>query len=248
LGGWTSDEIEQRNKMKNRILIFVIIILLTNFLSAYEISITLETPAPISMFSGETEAINSTLCHDFKQTQELDLSYNITNNTFNLDGLYISFSENPVYTDNCKEIQIFISTDPLYKPDSWVLEIYAETLYEGKIYVSRGGRSSSYWECGEWSDCINGTQTRICEDINRLKADRIETRECILEFIPIRQETETNETEETITTTSGFFPTITGAVIGGVTNFVKSELGIITFISLIVILIIIFAIRRKRKG
>ena len=106
--------------MKNKILIFAIVILLTNFISAYEISITPETTAPISMFSGETKTINLTLCHDFNQRQRLDLSYNITNNTFNLDGLYISFSKNPVYTDNCKDVQLFISIDPLYKPDTWI--------------------------------------------------------------------------------------------------------------------------------
>jgi len=232
--------------MKNRILIFVIVILLTNFLSAYEITITPETIDPVSMFSGETEAINLTLCHDFKQTQKLDLSYNITNNTFNLDGLYISFSENPVYTDNCKDFQLIISAHPLYKPDLWVLEIYAETLYEGKKYVSRGGGSSSYWECGEWGDCINATQTRTCSDIGGVQEDRIETRGCFPEFIPIGQETETNETEEaiTITTTSGFFATITGAVVGVLRT--EGTIVVISFIILIVI-IIGFIIARNYK-
>jgi len=237
--------------MKNKLIIFIIVILLTNFLSAYEITITPETTAPISMFSGEIKAINLTLCHDFNKNQRLDLSYNITENKSNLDGVYISFSENPVYTDECKDIQIFITTHPLYKPDSWILEIYAETFYKGKTYVSRRGGYSSYWECGEWSECINGTQIRTCEDVTRLQVEMIETRGCFPEFIPIGQETETNETEETITLTTispGFFATITGAVVGGVTNFVKSGVGILVFVSLIGILAIIFVIRRKRMG
>ena len=51
-----------------------------------------------------------------------------------------------------------------------------------------GGSRTSFWECGEWSECINETQERTCEDINRLQADRIETKECVPEFIPTGQE------------------------------------------------------------
>ena len=150
----------------------MIVILLTNFISAYEISITPETTAPISMFSGETKTINLTLCHDFKQNQKLDLSYNITNNAFDLDGLYISFSKNPVYTDNCKDIQLFITIPPSYKPDSWNLEIYAETFYKGKKYKSHKfniipSGCEPNWRCSGWSECINNEiMTRNCKDTN----------------------------------------------------------------------------------
>jgi len=62
------------------------------------------------MFSGEKKVINLTLCHDFNKNQRLDLSY-IIKNIFNLDGLDIFFLENPVYTDKCKNIQVFIIID-----------------------------------------------------------------------------------------------------------------------------------------
>jgi len=157
--------------MKNKILIIAIVILLTNFISAYEITITPETTTSISMFSGETKAINLTLCHDFNQRQRLDLSYNITNNTFNLDGLYISFSKNLVYTDNCKDIQLFISIHPLYKPDSWILEIDAETFYKGKKYKSHGFKiipsfCEPNWECSGWVCIDDDMMTRNCKDTN----------------------------------------------------------------------------------
>ena len=158
--------------MKNKILIIAIVILLTNFISAYEITITPETTTSISMFSGETKTINLTLCHDFNQRQRLDLSYNITNNTFNLDGLYISFSKNLVYTDNCKDIQLFITIPPSYKPDSWNLEIYAETFYKGKKYKSHKlniipSGCEPNWRCTGWSECINDEiMTRNCQDTN----------------------------------------------------------------------------------
>ncbi len=159
--------------MKNRILTFAIVILLTNFISAYEISITAETIAPISMFSGETKTINLTLCHDFNKNQRLDLFYDITNNTFNLDGLYISFSENHILipANSCKDFQVIISIDPLYKPDSWVLEIYAETFYKEKKYTSDrikiiSSTCQPNWECSGWSECNNAIMTRTCKDTN----------------------------------------------------------------------------------
>ena len=77
-----------------------------------------------------------------------------------------------------------------------------------------GGSRTSFWECGEWSECINETQERTCEDINRLQTDRIETKECIPEFVPTGQESEENETITSTTATPGFFAGITGAVIG----------------------------------
>jgi len=228
--------------MNNRILVFVIVILLTNFICAYEITITPETITPISMFSGETETINLTLCHNFKQTQKLDLSYNITNNTFNLDGLYISFLENPVYTDNCKDIQMFIATHPLYKPDLWVLEIYAETFYKGKKYSV--GDDAPYWQCGNWSECIDGIQIRSCEDLEKELQNRSETKECFLEFVPLNRKN--NESENILNAnqeSSAFTNVLTGAVIERAINFVKSGTGIIIFISLIGVLTTVFAIR-----
>ena len=241
--------------MKNRILlIFAIVILLTNFISAYEITITPETNTPISMFSGETKTINLTLCHDFNQRQRLDLFYNITNNTFNLDGLYISFPENPVYTDNCTNVQLFILTHPLYNPDSWILEIYAETFYKGEKYTSRSSSKHNTiipficepnWECSGWSECINNEiMTRNCKD----------THNCAYSYNkPIeRTGCETNFTLEGISlgepSEKVFFSRITGVAIRGITDFATSGTGIAIFGGLIIIVlggIVFFNFRRK---
>ena len=113
-----------------------------------------------------------------------------------------------------------------------------------------GGAWLSFWECGEWGECINGTQTRTCSDIRGLQADMIETRECFLEFIPTGQESEENETLTLTTTPPGFFAGITGAVIGAFgTGGTVLMIGII----LIIIVLAVLATRqssvkaRKRK-
>lgn len=106
-----------------------------------------------------------------------------------------------------------------------------------------GGGSSSYWECGEWSECINGTQTRTCSDIGGVQEDRIETRECFPEFIP----TETTPFEEEITEgeiTPGFFAGITGAVIGALGT--GGTVAVVIILIIIVIGLIIIVSRKKK--
>ena len=34
------------------------------------------------------------------------------------------------------------------------------------------------WKCQDWKDCINGKETRICEDDNNCKSQKNETRDC----------------------------------------------------------------------
>jgi len=106
-----------------------------------------------------------------------------------------------------------------------------------------GGGSSSYWECGEWSECINETQERVCEDVMGTFFNRTETRECFPEFIPTG---EGKETEEIITETTppGFFAGITGGVIGTLGTG-----GTIVAIIVLIIIVIgsIIIVSRKKK-
>ena len=106
-----------------------------------------------------------------------------------------------------------------------------------------GGSSSSYWECGEWSACINETQTRICENVNGLRADRVETNECFSEFIPLEEDETPTETEETQSIPSGFFAAITGAVVG--TLGTGGTVAIVVIIIAIVGLVVLFIVRKR---
>lgn len=107
-----------------------------------------------------------------------------------------------------------------------------------------GGGYSSYWECAEWSECINETQERTCEDISRLlQEDRIETRECFPEFIPTGE----GEEEETLITEeapAGFFAGITGAVVG--TLGTGGTIVASVFIIAIVALAIVFSVKGRK--
>ena len=93
------------------------------------------------------------------------------------------------------------------------------------------GTCEPNWECTGWSECSNGFRTRNCHDTNNCAYSYnkpIEKTDC-----------ETTSTLERVTLTGepseeGFFSRITGAVIGGVTNFAKSGTGAFVFVILIV--------------
>lgn len=106
-----------------------------------------------------------------------------------------------------------------------------------------GGGAITYWECGEWGDCINGTQERICTDIHKLELNRTETRGCFPEFIPTGQKSEVNETITSSTTTPGFFAGITGAVIGALGT--GGSIAVLVFVVLVVLLAVLAARQSK---
>ena len=144
-------------------------------------------------------------------------------------------------------------------PGTYIYTIYAIDLigHNEGIGISRGitfgtvspsggggGSSSSYWECREWSDCINETQTRTCEDVNGLRADRVETKECFSEFIPLEEDETPTETEETQSTPAGFFAAITGAVIGALGT---SGIVIVPVFIILIVIVTGFIIARNYK-
>ena len=148
-------------------------------------------------------------------------------------------------------------------PGTYIYTIYAIDLigHNEGIGISRGitfgavsptggggggGASiTSFWECGEWSECINGTQERTCEDINEFESDRTEIRSCIPSFVSLEGEEETpTETEETQPTPPGFFATITGAV----TGFVSTGTGMVSLFFVVLIIAGVGVVIFLRRG
>ena len=70
------------------------------------------------------------------------------------------------------------------------------------------------WSCTDWSECHSGTQTKTCTDVNNCGttlSKPLESQSCEVE------EDETEETQQTVTTTSGpgttsYTPDVTVAV------------------------------------
>ena len=112
-----------------------------------------------------------------------------------------------------------------------------------------GGGGSSYvcvenWECGNWSECINDVQRRLCVDLNECGPENNKPEEyfecgeenienTILDF----SSTEPDEDDES------FFSVMTGAVVGAV----GTTGGVVTGMIILVILSGFVAIRIRKK-
>ena len=113
---------------------------------------------------------------------------------------------------------------------------------------SPGGGSSdiSYWKCEEWSECINGTQKRVCEDIFETESNRTETKECFPDFVSSQNnKTIILDKNQESSSSTNFF---TGAVTG-IGNFAKSGAGALTLSILVLTgLAVVTVLLRKKIG
>jgi len=121
---------------------------------------------------------------------------------------------------------------------------------------SRGGSSSTVWECSEWTECINETQSRECNGKYNKNLEKNETKECFPDFIPSDKSSQlssnkTNETEkegikESSTGFSGF-NRITGQAIANAGEFATSTTGAVSIGFIFVLGLGFILIRRKRR-
>ena len=229
--------------MKRYFLFLLIAVFIISFTSAgglTKICIDKTPPSAPSNLSVSGEVGNILLTWD-KATDEPSCS--------GIDYYNISRDGNPIGTTPTLS---FIDTDNLaegtysytvYAVDkvghnrgNSIINIVELKKENGKIIVRGGGRDSSYicepnWRCTGWSECSNAFRTRTCHDTNN----------CAYSYNkPIeRTDCETTATLEGITLTGpseeGFFSIITGATIGGITNFAKSGTGALVFVGLIVV-------------
>ena len=121
----------------------------------------------------------------------------------------------------------------------------------GGSHVHGGGGGSSYicepnWECTGWKCINNETMTRTCTDTNKCASPYNK---------PIEQTGCVNETQDKNTLSNQkppkekrFSSGITGAVIGGITDFSKSGFGASLIIAIVIILAGIGVISLKKRS
>lgn len=117
------------------------------------IVIILSTTIVSAMYPGECNSI------EFPNTD--DVYWNVEGNSSDMTGF--SYTKDGINITYCFHL--------LYKPDSFTLTFY--NYQERTVSSSRNskGGSCSYnpnfdWECGDWSSCSNGKQTRDCKEWN----------------------------------------------------------------------------------
>jgi hypothetical protein len=164
--------------------------------------------------------------------------YEITGNSTEVD-LNV-FQEGTIVT---------IIPDKYMKDDNFTITFYNE---DQEVIFSSGGSSGGWsfkehWDCGEWSECLNGVQTRTCYYPNNLIPEKIEKKECIPDFVPLFFEGENQESANNLEYNE-FQEKIGSKITGAVIGLGKTKIGAGLIIGIIIILIgiIVLALQKNK--
>ena len=137
--------------------------------SSSDIRIEIDKEWNVDFFAGETIVNEFKVCNEYNEDKEIDLSYEISGMTYNDEGITFEFSNDnfELREDKCKDINFIITSQPNYKPDSFMISIYADEDIDDDDDDDDDEDSSWIygtcdWNCKSWSDCSDGTQTRKC--------------------------------------------------------------------------------------
>jgi len=133
-----------------------------------------------------------------------------------------------------------------YKITGLIHSAVTEYSYMAPVTTSAvvgGGGCLTTWTCTDWSDCVNGTQTRTCSELvpycyAPLGEKPAESQNCTMPTPP----TPATPTAPAAPATA---PGIVGAVIGAVGDTIKKAPGVIIFIAALLVAGIILLIVRK---
>lgn len=140
---------------------------------------------------------------------------------------------------------ITITTSEYMQSDSFEITFFDK---DGEIIHKYSVENDApYWQCGNWSECIDGIQIRMCEDLEEELPNRNETKECFLEFVPLNHKNNEFENILNANQESPFLTNVLTGAVTGLSNFAKSRGGIVMFLGLVIIIIlgvVFFRIRR----
>jgi len=107
---------------------------------------------------------------------------------------------------------------------------------------------TSVWECSDWSECINGTQRRVCEDLKGYKDNKTEIKNCSIELTSPDKNINKSGGKGNISSTDrdvGFFTGFATALLGE-----ENQGKTLSYIGVIVLILalIIFLIRKRKPS
>lgn len=257
--------------MKSKIFTLILGIFLLSFISAIGICVDHDPPTWPEDTSFELEIVNEnniklnwSNATDIPECSGIDY-YEIYRGKNKSDLTLINYSINSEYLDENLDYGEYTYMIHAYdkvgqnEGETGILAEITLKSSDGNGGGSGGGSGGSgtyinYYECGNWSECINGTQTRICNDTRNPTANLTETRECDLneDFTPLNDSdndnaTETPENDSELTfddEEQERFSALTGAVIGTL----GSGKGLIAIALLIILgLAVIFIVVKNKK-
>jgi len=241
--------------MKKILLIIFLGIFLVGLISAISICVDKTPPsAPSNLevtISGDDVTLTWNASTDVPACSGVDY-YVISNNGNNIGTSYSLSFQNINVNPGTYSYSVYAIDKIGHNSGLAIINDVVIVEVEGEMSVSGGGGGSSYvcesnWECTDWSECIREFRTRICHDTNNCSYSYNEPIE--------RTDCETNFTLEGVTleeepAEEGFFSRITGAAIGGISDFAKSGAGAFVFVVLIVaaggfVLLRVYKLRKR---
>ncbi len=164
------------------------VVVLPGSVTGINVSITTDISAPvISNIAGSVsstgaaitwttnEAANSTVYYGLNAAANLISSSSTLTTSHSV--ILTSLSSSTLYYYNVSSCDAFRNCNTSAQYNFTTLLIQG-TLDEIPAYIYRGG-CFFRWECGSWSSCINGKQTRACKNTGTcLPRDKLEERVC----------------------------------------------------------------------
>ncbi len=246
--------------MKRILLTILMGIFLINLVSSIIICIDKDPPSLMNSSLTLTATNNNINLNWIAATDIPDCSgidyYDIWGSTNGVNFLLIANTLDTTYTDASLSygntyyymIHVFDLAGHNEGEEALSNSLYLSTPSEPPPSGGGGGGSSdiSYWQCGKWSECINGTQKRVCEDIFESEPNRTETKECSPNFVSGQNNETISLDENQEGQTTNF---LTGAVTG-MGNFVKSGAGALTLSVLVFtgLAVVMVLFKKKNRG
>lgn len=177
--------------MKNKFILLIGFLFLFGIISANTIDLSLDDMGGV--YSGDTIQRNLTI------TTNQDLWVYLIHDV--PEGITLSY-KNPIQVNGEENLLINVSFDKYLESGDYLISFNASAEGQSPVTFSSsrnfmgGGSSCKYdkdydWECGEWSGCTEGIQTRKCKKYNNCGNDygmlKIQ-KDCVNKETPIELE------------------------------------------------------------
>ena len=180
--------------MRKEIILLVLVVMSVNLVFGASFCLDNEKPSPVDNLSISSEdnkiILNWDEAEDKPGCSDIDYYEIFRNNSYLTSVNSTSYTDNNTEEGNSYEYIVYPvdlgGNEGDGISESISLEEEEDNNGNGGGTSSSGGGFSitSLWECSDWSDCVNGTQTRECEDLREYRDNRTETKNCSEDFIP----------------------------------------------------------------
>src|SRR6056297_54153 len=253
-------------KMKKQFLLLVLGVFMINFVLGIPVCIDKEAPTwpedsslDLSVVNDDEVKLVWNEAEDKPECSNISHYYIFKNNSYLISVNSTSYIDNNLEEGDYE--YVVYPVDLGGNEGNGISELISLEEEDDSGGTSSSGEGSStipLWECGEWSECEDGTKERTCVDLRDYFSDRTETKNCTIdsELGSNSYEDKGMSNVEDLDSSSnvgsntgdskGFFQRITGEVIGE-GDEKNRNLGFLGVFLVIIILFLVLMRKKQRK-